>query len=383
MKRILFIGTSRGPGGTESHLITLACAMADAGYQVSAVACEGDVIYEALADHGGITLRAACFEKTRDWRAIAAVYRACRELEPDEVVGSFRREFWPIAIVARCLGIPVTLFVHTRRMRRVTAWLLPALVRRLIFPSADLREWAVKRGVSRRRTALLYNPIDVKRLSAAREMRCHARETLGFQPRDVVIGFMGRFEDQKGIHPLAEILDRVMDSCPNARALWVGSGADGNVLRARLAASRHADRHLIRQWTASPETYYAAMDVLAFPSLRNETFGRVSAEAQACGVPVAASRVGGIPETLIDGETGVLLGAADVAAWIRALEQIVNDESLRARMGRLGSSFVSREFAAPHIAEQFAQLLALPARPATRRQRRSAVPDPRAASANV
>jgi glycosyltransferase involved in cell wall biosynthesis len=87
------------------------------------------------------------------------------------------------------------------------------------------------------------------------------------------------------------------------RALWVGQEEAHPRLRAVLAPGLQ-ERHLLRGWTADVRPLYAAMDVLAMPSEWLEPFGRVSIEAQACGVPVLGSRIGGIPETLREGEAG-------------------------------------------------------------------------------
>ena len=104
---------------------------------------------------------------------------------------------------------------------------------------------------------------------------------------------------------------------------------------------------------------YSAMDILAFPSIRRESFGRVAAEAQACGVPVVASRVGGIPETLQENESGLLVEAGEVDAWTAALMKLVEDPLLRSEMGAAGRVQARERFAEPHIAEVFGQILEL------------------------
>src|SRR5207249_1542586 len=114
---------------------------------------------------------------------------------------------------------------------------------------------------------------------------------------------------------LASALAGVMARSPNARALWVGGGEVADEIDALLAASPHASRHVREPWSNDIVACFAAMDVLAFPPIRRESFGRVSAEAQACGLPVVASRVGGIPETLRENVSGMLVPPGDVPAW--------------------------------------------------------------------
>jgi glycosyltransferase involved in cell wall biosynthesis len=104
------------------------------------------------------------------------------------------------------------------------------------------------------------------------------------------------------------------------------------------------------------------MDWLAMPSEWLEPFGRVSIEAQACGVPVLASRVGGIPETLQEGETGWLFPPGDVAAWRDALVAAVDLPVERRRaMGEAGARFVGQRFSTQRIVQDFIELLSSPA----------------------
>lgn len=358
VRRLLFVGTNRGPGGTESHLVSLATAMADAGYQVAAVVRPDDVIARALTLDGRVELHEAAFERTADRRATLDVARACRLVRPDWMIGSFAREFWPLALVARTRGVPLALFLHVQRISRLSGPLFPWLASRFILPSEYLRDWVVaRRGMPRSRTWVLYNPVDVERFRPNAATRDATRRRLGFAPNDVVVGFAGRFERQKGVHVLAAALEGVMERCPTARALWVGEGEVAAEIEATIAASRHAPRHVRQPWSADIVPYLAAMDVLAFPSIRRESFGRVAAEAQACGVPVVASRVGGIPETLVENVSGILVAPGDIQQLSDALVDLVSDASRRARMGAAGRAQACERFSGAHIATEFGRLL--------------------------
>jgi glycosyltransferase involved in cell wall biosynthesis len=357
VRRLLFVGTNSGPGGTESHLVSLAIAMADAGYDVAAAARPNDYIADALSADGRVRVFPAILEQGANRRAAADLTRICREARPDWLIGSFAREFWPLSIVGRRQRIPLALFLHIQKISRLSAPLYPWLASRFILPSNYLREWVVaKRLMPRWRTRVLYNPIDVERFRPDPLVRDAMRRRLGFAPDDVVIGFAGRFERQKGIQVLASVLEQVMEQSAVVRALWVGQGELESALDARIAASRHAARHVREPWSDLP-AYLAAMDILAFPSIRRESFGRVAAEAQACGVPVVASRDGGTPETIIEGESGFLAPPGDVPAWSEALSRLVNDAPLRARMGTAGRAQAVERFSATRIAAEFARML--------------------------
>ncbi|HEY2856376.1 MAG TPA: glycosyltransferase family 4 protein [Gemmatimonadaceae bacterium] len=361
VRRLLFVGTNRGPGGTESHFVSLTRAMADAGYEVAAVVHPDDVIARALATHRNIQLHSASFHRVMDRKAMATVSNVCQTVRPDWIVGTFAREFWPLSIIARAQGIPLALFLHIQRLSRLSAPLFPWFASRFLLPSEYLRDWVVRRrGMPRWRTRVLYNPIDVDRFRPQPAMRESIRRRLGFTPNDIVIGFAGRFERQKGVMVLASALERVMAAAPAVRALWVGDGELAPEMEAAISASPHAKRHVRQPWSDNVVTCYSAMDILAFPSIRRESFGRVAAEAQACGVPVVASRVGGIPETLRENESGLLVEPGDVDAWSAALLRLVEDRALCSRMGSAGRLQACERFAEPHIAADFGRILELP-----------------------
>ena len=358
VRRLLFVGTNRGPGGTESHFVSLAIAMANAGYDVSAAVYPDDVIAQALASDGRIALFPTSIVESPKRKALSDLARACRATDPDWIIGSFAREYWTLAILARTQRIPLALFLHIQKLSRLTGPLFPWLASRFILPSEYLRNWVVKnRGMPLRRTRVLYNPIDVERFRPDAARREAARRRFGFTPADVVVGFAGRFERQKGVMVLASALDEVMSRSPAVRALWVGHGELAAEMDTLLATSPHAPRHMREPWTNDLASCFAAMDVLAFPSIRRESFGRVAAEAQACGVPVVASDDGGIPETIRGGESGLLVPPGDVPAWTSAILQLASDASLRARMGAAGRAQACERFAAPRIAEAFGRLL--------------------------
>ncbi len=363
--KLLFVGSNRGPGGTESHLITLAIAMAAAGHDVSAAVWPDDHLHRALAADGRVRLYPARIVEGAFAAGVRDVWRACRASRADWVISSFGREYWTTVVAAIGAGVRVALFRHLDErfspyaLRAVSARLLPWLAHRIIVPSEFLRRRVVARGVPRRRTAVLPNPIDTVRFRPDPVARAARRAELGVAD-EVLVGFVGRIEEQKGVHTLLPALEAAMDRCESVRALFVGHGEDEGLLDAALGASRHARRFARRPWTTEIEdlaAYYAAMDVLAVPSTGPEVFGRVSAEAQACGVPVLASTVGGVPESIVPDATGLLVPPRDVEAWTQAVLALSGDAALRRRLGDAGRTFVVRRFDSSEVAAGFTALL--------------------------
>jgi glycosyltransferase involved in cell wall biosynthesis len=163
--------------------------------------------------------------------------------------------------------------------------------------------------------------------------------------------------DGKGIFTLLEAASAAMRTEPKLHCLWVGDGPDAALLHERIAAEPEtAHRHHFTGWTHDVHPYYKAISVLAFPSKLPETFGRVAVEAQACGVPVLGSDIGGVPETMQAGVTGFLLPPIDVDAWRDAILKMA-DSDRRQTMGTAAREFVAHHFSTTVIAKDFLNIL--------------------------
>jgi len=355
--RVLFVGSNPGGGGTESHFISLCRALADAGHEVFAAVRPGDFIHRGLAQDGRIQLLPIEFKSRRDVSAVRALARMARRISPDWMIGAFKLEYWGIAVAAKTAGVPLALFSHLdQRIRPVMLHRLTRLVRGVIVPSEYLRGRSIDRGVPAERVAVLPNPIDATHFGSHVATRTKMRAALGLEPHDILVGFVGRFEPAKGVLALAPALNNVMASQSRLHALWVGHGKSEQELRGIAASTGFENRNHWMPWLDDVVPAYAAMDILALPSVGSETFGRVLVEAQAHGIPVLGAMNGGIPEALLDGQTGRLLPAGDVEMWTAGIAELVQNPQLRARFGTQARRFAQR-FASRHIARDFLHVL--------------------------
>jgi glycogen(starch) synthase len=146
------------------------------------------------------------------------------------------------------------------------------------------------------------------------------------------IGYVGRLAKQKRPDLLVEAFGRMQET---AQLLVVGDGPLRAEVRAAVQRSPARDRITMTGFVPHTEVpqVLASIDVLALPSAYEE-MGSVLVEAMASGVPVVASRVGGIPAVVRDGETGLLVPSGDVTALAAALDELVADPGRRERMCR-------------------------------------------------
>jgi glycogen(starch) synthase len=169
------------------------------------------------------------------------------------------------------------------------------------------------------------------------------------------IGYVGRLAPQKRADRLVEAFGRMREP---AFLVVVGDGPDRERVHALAAAGPSADRITLTgfvEHTAVPAVL-ASLDVLVLPSAYEE-MGSVLTEALASGLPVVASDVGGIPEVVHDGVTGLLVPPGDVDALAAALDRLAADPGLRTRLSA-GARARAAEYAWPRLAAQVAAVYA-------------------------
>jgi glycosyltransferase involved in cell wall biosynthesis len=367
--KLLLVDSSRAAWGTEQHFVELTCALHEAGHELRVVVRRGSCVDQLLADRG-IPRCSTPFRGGGDPRGLWNVARVVRDFRPDWIVTSRAKLYWPMVIMGLSMGVRVALFRHLTYFKH---WherqLLPRLADRFYVVSEFGREVLAREGAPAERLVPLYNPINVRRFCPLDpQERAGIRAGLGFAPGDVIAGFAGRMELSKGVGTLSDALAIAMGRLPQLKMLWIGDGAARADTEQFATKQGYGARHLFTGSKLHVEKYIGILDLLIAPSLAPETFGRVVAEAQACGVPVLASAAGGLAETFEPGRTGLLLDSpADPAALCDAIESLVRDPQMRARLGAAGVEFVLARFASDIIAAAFVEnLSAAPATSAAR-----------------
>jgi len=160
---------------------------------------------------------------------------------------------------------------------------------------------------------------------------------------------------EKGHAVLIRAAVRILDEFPDARFVFVGNGTERDALveLARACGVSHAVS--FAGHSEDVASYLAAADLFALPS-RTEAFPNALLEAMAAGLPVVASAVGGIPEIVDDGQTGLLAAAGDPRALADRIARLMRDGQLAARLGTAARMVVAARFSFERMVSDFDRL---------------------------
>jgi glycosyltransferase involved in cell wall biosynthesis len=285
-----------------------------------------------------------------DWRALHALERLFRERRYHIVHTHTSKAGYLGRMAAARAGVPVV--VHTPHghifdgyFPSPVTWLFTLLERRaarhtdrLVALTARGIGDHLRQGIGRPDQWLaIFSGIDFEPFDAAIARREQTRAALGIGQEEVLVGAVGRLEPVKGFAYFVEAMHAVAYAVPEARFVLVGDGSQERKLR-RQALNMGPRMHFLGLRRDVPDLM-AAMDVLVLPSV-NEGMGRVVLEAGAAGIPVVATRVGGVPDIVADGITGLLVPPRAPAAIARAVVELALDPARRQSMGAAARAFV-------------------------------------------
>jgi glycosyltransferase involved in cell wall biosynthesis len=215
------------------------------------------------------------------------------------------------------------------------------------------RRWHI---ASDRRMTTIPNGIDFGRFHGL-PGRSAARRQVGLPEHGFVVGMVARLAAQKDPATFVGAAARVAQEVPNACFVLVGDGPLRSSIEALVRRLGLADRIRLVGWQSDVRDWLAALDVAVLTSAW-EGFGLSIAEYMAARVPVIASRVGGIPELVCHGATGLLVAPGDAGGFANAILELHRSPERRARFAEHAYAAVRREFDISRVAEAHRALYA-------------------------
>jgi L-malate glycosyltransferase len=334
--RILYLTESMKWSGGAHQLLLMAAALKRKGHQITVGCQEGSDVARRAEETG---LPVERLRLRQDYDALAA-YRVSRLVRRDgiEVLHAQHPTAHAIGLMAAAMSrVPV--FAVTRRvifpMRKNLFSRLKYLSKRIdgyVAVAGAVRDELVKAGVRPERIAVI--PSVTEGRAASPEEGARLRRELGLT-KGPIIGTVANYADFKGQDFLVEAMPTVLAKHPEARLIL--AGRDTEQLRPMVARLGLEDKVLLAGFRTDVPVILAALDLFVLPSLK-EAAATALREAMAAGVPCIGTRVGGIPELIVDGETGYLVPAADSAALADAIVRVLDTPEAARRMGMAAQS---------------------------------------------
>lgn len=252
-------------------------------------------------------------------------------------------------LAVRLTGTPIVATAHGRipnsPKAKAYGMLDRILLRRmdLVFAvSQKMADMLLSEGIPPERLALARNGIMLPEHPFGMRSGALLEEGL-VREGEVVLGHVGRISPEKRVVALVNAFARVASEFPTARLVLAGDGPD--VERARAAASAAAlkGRVTFLGYRSDVDSVYGALDLFVLNS-RTEGLPNAVLEAMAFGVPVVATAVGGTPELVRDGETGLLIPSGNADALVQAIRAALRDRPAAMERARRARELVEREF---------------------------------------
>jgi glycosyltransferase involved in cell wall biosynthesis len=357
-RRILFTShTAAWMGPTNSLLLLMEHLRSTLDVAV-AVPGEGEFVEVAR----GKGLEVVQFPSLTKW-ALPALTRHVRAGDYDLVYGnntrgSSRNSF----IAARLAGTPFA--CHVRSMDWDAAWSTLWYLRQAVAVIAVSEACAdsVRRFVRDGRLHVVHNgvPLEPALDGQTEDVRREVRSELGLPADALVVLSVSHLCERKAQHLAVEALARVSTTLPQARLVLLGArDREPEYTRRVEAMIRDLDlagRVVLPGFRRDVHRMYAAADLLVHTALA-DPHPRAVVEAMAAGLPVAAFATDGVAETVVDGETGRLMGKGDVDGLAVALADLGQDAAIRRRMGEAGRDRARTTFSAEAAAEGVRKVL--------------------------
>ncbi|WP_313241792.1 glycosyltransferase family 4 protein [Stenotrophomonas sp.] len=343
--KILHTEAAKGFGGQEIYIYRHMLAMRERGHDVSLL-CQPGARLGEIAREAGFTVHTLKMGGLlRLLLGIGTVSRLVRRHGYHVVNTTSRRDSLIAAAGARLGGTP--LVVRSRHLMSPVNSLLTytGLPHRVLTVSSFVKQLLVTRGIAGERIGIV-PPIAVPPQwtqinkddpwQCLQETRTEVRRELGFDDDQIVVGCVAVLREPKG-H--ADLLHAIAPLCRRHRNLQLVIVGDGQPVMDRLLALRAelgiaSQVHLLG-YRLGACRLMTAFDIFALAS-HKEAAGTVFLEAAYVGVPIVATRVGGVPEMVMEGSNAMLAPLGDPAALTHALQTLVEDPQERRRMGRAG-----------------------------------------------
>jgi len=356
MMRILHVEKQHRMSGQTKRVLLAAVGLRERGHEV-ALLCPSHSALGREARSAGLAVFHLGMSGVRLYLGTRAVRRFARQNHFDIVHAHGSRDHLLAALAL--VGAKRPVLVRTKHnqvpLHRgvFSRWVYGRLTSHLIAVSEAVRDGLVRDGLPSENISIVRDGVDTHRFRPGPKSE-RVMEEFRLRHEHIVVGAAGRFgSGSMNSETLAEAMHRVAQRMLRVRFLLPGRGNER--LRARVDALGLTDRAFLPGFREDMPDLFSVMDIFVQPNVK-AALGTALLEAQAAGKPVVATRVGGHPEAVRDGETGLLCPPRDPVALAEAILRLAADEALRRRMGRWAREHIEERFSGERMVRELEAL---------------------------
>lgn len=353
--RILHSESSTGWGGQENRTMNELVSMRERGHELAVVSRPGARIIERAKEAGFETF-AVDMRGAIDFPAIFKLRGVMKRFKADIVNTHSGRDTQLAGMAARSILGKRPRIVRTRHLALpiTSKFSYSVLPDHVVTVSKFVENYLVEAGIPRDVITTVTTGVDFSRYDRA-TVQGNLREALGLAADTLLIGTVAILRAKKGHAEILDAAPEILKRFPRAHFVFAGDGPQTENLKARIAADGLGERVHLLGLRRDVTNVLASLNVFVLPT-HQEALGTAFIEAGAMGLPIVASRVDGVPEVVIDGETGLLVPAQDGKALIEPISRLLADAAYRQGMGANAAEFVRRKFSREVMAQGMERL---------------------------
>ena len=337
MLTIAHIDTGMSLRGGQRQLLLLARGLRARGDHQLIVCCEGSGLEASAAQEGFQIFTLPPHDPAHAFGIL--LLRQQIAMQAIEIVHAHDGHGQTIAWLAS-VGLPVRR-IATRRVTFFPAdrWTFPLKYRytchAVVTVSDYIRELVVRAGVPSEKIEVIHDGVDLPRHLPGPAERARVRKSWGLSEMDFVMGQLGAFTAEKGQDIALEALARLAVRLPVARLVLAGEGFQIADRALNQKVEQQGERVRILASVKDLADFFSGLDLFLMPS-KSEGLGSSALLAMAYGLPVVASRVGGLPELIKENENGWLVAPGSSEALAEAIVAAASDQARLLQFGRNG-----------------------------------------------
>ena len=296
-------------GGMENYVRNLAANLPSNEFKVSLL-CPYESPYTMLLRSEGRDVYIAQLRDDPPWKTIELICTLVRETGVDLLHAHLMNAHTVAAVAGRLSGTPTVATLHGMSLHPQEISVARTTGSHTIVVCREAWSQALAVGLAPEFVSLVPNGVDLAMYHPMSADPSEFRQTINVGPADMLVGFVGRLAWEKGPDKFIKAAEFILQRRPEVHFAMVGTGSMEKDLTATVRRAGLESRIHMVGLAREPHRIYPALDLLLHTS-RADAMPLTILEAMASGVPVVAIGVGGVPEIVATGETGVLVGTTE------------------------------------------------------------------------